>query len=255
MDVRSYEIDSTIFFLNNSRNNISSCADKTVSLFSSFTNVGLFSEGSKVIQKQMNSISNSVNKMGNSIERFESNIFDKEMALKTKALGIEIPNDFVTNDSSSLVQMDSGMLSKNDGNKINASNENDEKKLEFDSSINFNKSLKNVVKEYEEKNGEILINGKKVNLGSIESNEDSSIDNSDDKSIIDKKILSSISNEINQRYSELDMALEIEKVYLPGIKVSNLTNDTFDESYVLIKKGLSSILNNGNFNLRRYNEK
>ncbi len=255
MDVRSYEIDSTISFLNNSQNNIASCADKTSTLFSSFTNVGLFSEGSKIIQKQMNSISNGVGKMGKSIEKFETNIFDKEIALKTKAEGIEIPNDFVTNDSSSLVQMNSGMLSKNDGNKINSSNENKEKDLEFNSSIKYNANLKKVVKEYEEKNGEILINGKAIRLENIESKKDSSIDDSIDESIISKKILSSISNEINQKNSELDMSLEIEKVYLPGLKKSDLTNSTFDESYVVVRKGLSSILNNGNFNLRRYGEK
>lgn len=255
MDVRSSEIDSTISFLNNSKNNISSCADKTSSLFSSFTNVGLFSEGSKTIQRQMNSISNGVGKMRSSIEKFETNVFDKEIALKSKAQDIEIPNDFVTNDSSSLVQMNSGMLSKNDGDKINSSNESDEKDLEFNSSIKYNADLKNVVKEYEEKNGEILINGKSIRLEDIKSENDSSIDGKVDESIINKKLLSSISNDVNQKNSELDMSLQIEKVYLPGLKVSDLSNSTFDESYVVVRKGISNILNNGNYNLKNYDEK
>ena len=114
IDIKQSEMDDIMAHLNKSASNIMNASSKISSSFSSFTRVGLFSDGANKIQRQMSGISSGISNMENAISRQHDRMIDVERSLSSKASDIQIPIDFVTNDNAYEIAMDSGSLSKDD---------------------------------------------------------------------------------------------------------------------------------------------
>lgn len=249
--INENEINDIKAYLDRSSDNIENTSQKISSLFSSFTDVGLFSDGAMKIKSQMDSISSQVSDMGTSIHKQYDDMEKIENKLSRMADEIEIPNDFITNDSSININVNSGKLKKNDGKKVKSDKKDDKKKLQFESSIKYNDNLKEIVKQYEEEHGEILLNGNLVHLSSIKNDNKVTIDETTDNSIIIKKIVTKLNNEMSKKIPDVDMSSNIEKIDLVLKKIGPLKNVEFDDLYKIVKSELSSILVNGNYNLVR----
>ena len=254
IDIKQNEMDEIKAYLNKSATHIMNSSSKIASSFSSFTKVGLFSDGANKIQRQMSGISSGISNMENAISKQNDKMIDIERNLSIKANDIQISLDFVTNDNAYEIAMSKDSLSKNDGKKINAKNENNEKELDLQNSKEFNLNLKEFVKDYEEKNGEIVLNANTITLNNIKNDKDSSIDDSEEDSIIKKKIISALHTEISEKIPNIDLSLNFGKINLIGTKISNLDNVEFDEAYKLFKQELSEMLYKGNYKLVNYKD-
>ena len=164
---------------------------------------------------------------------------------------IEIPNDFVTNDSSLNIGMKSGKLKKEDGKKVKSTKKNSKQKMKFESCIKYNDNLKEIVKQYENEHGEIVLNGNNVKLSNIKNENDTTIDETMEDSIIIKKIITKLNDELSETIPDIDMSLNIEMVKLALKKVGPLKDVEFNDAYNIVKRELSSMLANGNYNLVR----
>lgn len=247
--IKENEMHNLERFLNKTSSDIEESSQNLSSSLSSFSNLGLFKTGTKKIADQIGSISKSVSNLGNSVSKQFSLISSNEDALKNKAEAIEIPMDFVTNDSSSMILVETGMLSKNDGEKINSNNSSSQINDEFESSIEFNKNLNEFIKEYETINGEVEVKGQKIDLSNIKKDSEDKINVVDDETVLVKQILSNISKEINDEIKDLNFSCDFENIPLSRMALNEIKFVDYNDAYKIIKKELASILNNGKYNL------
>ena len=244
-------MDEIKSYLDKTSNDIESSAQKFSSMFSSFTDVGLFSEGATKLKSQLTNISSQVSSMGSFVIRQYDDMEKVERKLSSMAEDIEIPNDFVTNDSSLNIGMKSGKLKKEDGKKVKSTKKNNKQKMKFESCIKYNDNLKEIVKQYENEHGEIVLNGNNVKLSNIKNENDTTIDETMEDSIIIKKIITKLNDELSETIPDIDMSLNIEMVKLALKKVGPLKDVEFNDAYNIVKRELSSMLANGNYNLVR----
>jgi hypothetical protein len=255
IEIRESEISDIKSHLNRSSSNVANSSTSISSNFSSFTNVGLFKTGSGKIQKQMSGIASGISTMSNKIGKQHEKMVYTEKSLTNKASAIAVPLDFVTNDNAYSIAMKSDTLSKEDGKAINKNNQNNEKKLDLQNSMKYNSKLKNIVKAYEDKNGEIVINGNYKQLKNIKSDKDSSVKENLDSSSIQKQLVTKINKELNEKIPELNMSLKIDKIPIIEVKTEDTKSVDFEDKYKLVRQKFSSILSNGNFNLVSYTKK
>ena len=103
--------------------------------YTGMRDAGFFSNGLKEIGKQLGAISKTVGNVGKSISNQTRGMLELDAALATKASEIEIPNDFVANNSMALNEYNKSLLEKLDGKSVNEGNETTEKPAEVEDSV------------------------------------------------------------------------------------------------------------------------
>ncbi len=186
--------------------------------FSQIKKTGLFSEGFSVINGQINSVSTSLNNISNILKKNSEKFFNLERTYAEKAEEIEIPIDFVKNDSRKLNTIDDIRLSKKDGKEIKTYKpseisdnveytEKEEKlgKLKTDSETELSSyddrtsikssTIKNIVKdETKEQEFKHNYNFDLTALNTIHNNNNTEQSEYDNTSVIEKVNISNINN-------------------------------------------------------------
>lgn len=250
IDIRENEFSEIQSHLNKSASNLDSCGNSISSSFKDATDVGLLSKTTNKINKQMSIISNQINRINKTVASTYDNMSLLEKELTNKANEIVAPTDFYTNDTSFNITINAGNLDKEDGKSINSTNETNKQDLEFKKVIDYNESLKKIVKEYENKNGEIDIAGDYIDLVNVKKDQ-VSIDSTIDDYSIRNKILNNINKEINDCNPEFDDKFEIKELNLKALKNIDLNQINYDDLYLNIKKEILEKLNNGNYVLEK----
>ena len=239
INIRESDIQAIANHLAKSSSDVSMCSSDISSGIKSFTKVGLFSNGAAQLSKQMNTISSGISRLGNTVIKQYDEMANAESSLKVKAEAINIPRDFVTNDASQDINMKSGNLEKEDGKGVNAKDNTKEEKLNFEECINYNDKLKDIVKAYEEKNGEIEIKGHKTNISNISKSEVLEMVEDIEDTIIEKQIITDINSKFMLKENSIDMSgLNLNKVSLTAMDFGSLKNAIYDDKYIVVKKDL-----------------
>ena len=135
-------------------------------------NSGLMKSSSKKIFSQTKSFGNVLEKGKIMILKSINKMSDTEMYLNSLAEEIVVPKDFVINDTANHKSIDSFSLEKDDGNAV-VDGVTYLNNIEFDNVIKYNSNLKNLIKSYELKNGELVFSfDDKEKLESIDKDKD-----------------------------------------------------------------------------------
>ena len=220
ININEVEMNNINSHLSRSISSISSVGNESSSSFSSLNRANLYGDGINKINRQINSIANSVSNIRQIIENSNQEMTDAENMLASRAESIEIPKDFVTKDSVKSNLFNEITLSKNDGRSVNEGQELTDDKEEFTSSVTYDNNLKNI-----------------KNSNMIESNNIKDIN-------LNKVSLSDVSNDLEVRENLLQFDETLNKENL-----SNIGNDFRSQvqdvdTNTIIKK--SDILNNFN---------
>jgi len=239
INIKESEMQSISNHLKKTANDVSLSNSNMGSSFKSFTKVGLLSNGANKISDQMSSISNYINRVGSTVMKQYEEMEHTEKGLKAKADEINIPNDFVTNDTSKDIYMKSGKLEKEDGKKVDANDNTKEEQLEFKECIDYNEKLKNIVKDYEKKNGEIEIKGYKTALSNIKNSDELELIEDIEDSIIEKEMLTNINSEFILKENNINMdELNLNKVILTQMDYGSLKASIYDDKYIVKRTDL-----------------
>ena len=113
------EIDGITTSLASSYMNVANTGEAINPNFSGAVNVGLLGNSIGVISSQMSSISDSINNTQGLLDEYKNQLvtYDSNMALKID--DIEIPQDFMANNSSKVNTFTQSLLSKIDGKSVN----------------------------------------------------------------------------------------------------------------------------------------
>lgn len=274
IDVRSSEIEAINSQLRKSAAKMESAATNMKSDFSGIVSTGLLNTSTSLINKQMDTIRQNINRTDLSVSSSYDNLCSTESLLKNKAEEITVPLDFVKNDSSSSIGTKETSLDKKDGQEINSDNSTDEEELKFEKALDYNEKLKSIIKDYEDIHGEIEINGSLKELGNIKKDsdpdektlgeidgektslddmsgsEEKQIDDKVDYTIKHKDMLDNINKEINERHPEFNDSFDVEEVYVEDVKTDNVTEE--DLTYEVFKESIAEKLNDGNYVLENY---
>lgn len=165
--INSDYIESVSVSLNSISN---STIEGGIDFFSSSSNV----RNSKLMNSSSNKVFSQSKVLGNVLEKGKimllkslNEMINTEMYLNSIAESIVVPKNFSINSSSFSSEVDSVNLIKNDGVSVSGGNTN-LNDLEFNSVVNYNKKLKDIVNDYEMENEKIVFSfDKKDNLENI----------------------------------------------------------------------------------------
>ena len=196
ISINEQEMNNIVKYLEKSSNNVGILSEGTTAEFSSFRNADLFCDGISKINQQIGKISNSITNVKNIIVRQNQVMEDSENRLFAKAEQIEIPRDFIKNDSSKVVQQNDVKLCKNDGKTISK----DDRNILAD--FNFNDDMKHV-NIYNQNNNSSKEFSKysdnyfndKLFLQNINNNNDIYTETYDDSLTIEKEVLKNVNND------------------------------------------------------------
>ena len=129
------EIDGITSSLSNSYKNVSSTGEAINPNFSGAVNAGLLGNSIGIVSNQMSSISNTISNAQSLIDEYKNQLltYDSNMALKID--DIEMPKDFMANNSSKVNMFTQSLLSKMDGKSVNAGSTISDDYDEFESTI------------------------------------------------------------------------------------------------------------------------
>jgi len=266
IEIKENDINDISAYLKKSSDKIINSCGTLESSFANITKTGLLKEGSAKIKNQMTAIGEGISSVSNSVIKQYEAMDLVETTLKNKADSIEIPMDFVKNDSSQSIDINSGKLKKDDGKAVNANDNTKTEELKFDSIIEYNENLKYIVKDYEDKNHKIELNGDNTLLKNIKNEriieindklDDSIIKTKDVKNIkndntadidsklaestITKKVINNIKGNLSEMNAKINLELPVGKVELTQFNLNNFQISDIDVNYKINKKKLTSI--------------
>lgn len=204
--------------------------------FAGAVNVGLLGNSVGILSNQMNSISNSIGNVRNLIDQYSTQMvtFDKEIANKINE--IEIPQDFIANNSSQANSYVQFLVSKIDGVSVNngettqSINEIDESGINkenleamngdgtveqnYDDRINIASQvdLSNIIGETAHEYNEIADSSiNETNIHDISNEETEKQDYDDSSKISNKEELNDMASDYVQFFDDFDDNLDIEE--------------------------------------------
>ena len=266
IEIKENDMNEIYSHLKKNSNKIIGASNAIGTSMAKITKTGLLKNGTAKIKNQMNAIGEGIESMGNSVIKQYESMERVETSLKSKAESINIPMDFVKNDTSRNVDINAGKLKKDDGKAVNADDNTKTEELKFDSVIDYNENLKYIVKEYEDKNHEIVLNGDKTLLKNIKNERNIDIDDKLDDSIIikkdtknikkesnidinsdledtdvKKKYIKSIEGNLEEMTAKINLELDVGRVNLTKLNLSNFQISDDNINYTINKQRLTSI--------------
>lgn len=178
INVDEREINDITNHLNKNQVNLNDLGNTTQNSFKAMTNTNLFGNGISKITKQVSSVSGSIQRINSSIKKKSQEMLTLDETLASRAETIDVPMDFVTNNSVRSHLFDGITLNKQDGKQVNDDNSINEIKLVFNDETT-NTTINDLTTEPSEFD-KIKLNeykDKKNNLGNINNNTQTEIRN------------------------------------------------------------------------------
>ena len=217
------ELDGITTSLSSSFKSVSNTRDGINPSFSGAVNAGLLGNSIGTISNQMTSISDSINNTQGLIKEYKEQLLTYDNNMATKIDNIEIPKDFLANNSSKVNTYTQSLLSKIDGKSVNLGGSANDTYDTFESSIS-DKALTD------------------ISNGSIDKNE------YDDSSSIDvKDAITDINNTSTTELSSYDDNSSIlEDFELIDMIPRDIMDDVYYDDSTSIDKEEISDINNDN---------
>lgn len=181
--------------------------------FTGMRDAGFFSNGLKEMSKQLGAISKTVGNVGKSISKQTSQMLELDTALAKKASEIEIPQDFVANNSMAMNEYNKSLLEKLDGKSVNEGASTTEKPAEVEDSI-----MKGKLQLDDITSGALgqqalqdNLEGNKQQLDNINHAGGEEMQNVDDTRTFDKEHLANINNGGGTAQQQIDGSTTVNK--------------------------------------------
>ncbi len=184
--------------------------------FQSFVDTGLSGGSVGKIGNQMASITNSINNVNNIIRKHSNQMFGFDKEVSNKANDIDIPQDFVANDSASVNYYTETLVGKIDGKSVNEGHQTQKVNEVGDSEVN--------------KENLIDIRGASSKLENYDGN----------SSILGQSIMSDISGNVTQEQNYNDSS-NVQKAVLGNISGNNASESTYDDTTIIGRSTLGDI--------------
>lgn len=220
------ELDNLIIKLNKNNSESSLVESNIPTNFQNLNNTGLFSDGIKKIGNQFNELNRTMNNVKNKLVEHKERIFLSEYAFDKRAQEIEIPQDFVKNDSTKVNTIDDIYLSKNDGKSVNTGEKIDETNELNDYDLN-KKELESIVanNEIKEEKYDSSSSLSQEKIDNINNGKDTKEVNIDEESTIESGKLETVNNYNDLQGVEYDDNIDLESVSVGNIKNDNVEDD------------------------------
>ncbi len=241
------EFDMFTGGLQKNSDNFTNTNDNYKKTFQSLVNTGLAGNSVGRIGNQMSAITNSINNVNNIIKEHSTQMFNFDKSVAGKANDIDIPNDFLSNDSASVNYYTQTLLDKIDGRSVNEGHET-EMANEIDESVVAAESLfdmRGVTSKEEKYDSSSSIVGQTV-LGNISGNVTQEKDYDAHSNVV-KEALSDIRGE-DAKQSTYDAHSNVSKEALSDIRGENAKQSTYDDSSSIAGRTALGNINNGVFN-------
>lgn len=216
------EIDGLTSSLSDSYKSISTTGEAINPNFSGVVNAGLVGNSIGIISNQMSSISNTISNTQGLIDEYKNQLLSYDGKMATKIDDIEMPKDFIINNSSKVNMFTQSLLSKMDGKSVNDGSAFSSTYDTFDSSIS-NKALSD-------------FSGSAI--GDLVYDESSIIDKEDDLNSISK---SSSTDEVS--YDDLS-SIEENFMLIDMIPRDSMDEFTYEDTSIVNEQNLYDISNN-----------
>lgn len=131
INVDEREINNITNHLNKNQVSLNDLGNTTQNSFRAMTNTNLFGKGISKIAKQVSSISSSIQRINSSIKKKSQEMLELDETLASRAETIDVPMDFITNNSVRSHIFDGITLNKQDGKQVKDDNSINETKLVF----------------------------------------------------------------------------------------------------------------------------
>lgn len=194
------QMEESVSLIGRSQNNQETTANNFNTKMSPIKNTGLIDNAIDTVQDQMDSLSGALLNVKNIVQKHSTQMFEMDRQLSKIASNIEIPQDFVKNDTMKTNSFDQMLIEKMDGQSVNdGSNLRDTKPLD-----------------------ESSVAG--VNLGNIKNGNKNDEQTYDETMTVQKENLNTISKNSNLDEKKLDDSTGISSVAVKNIN----KNETFD---------------------------
>lgn len=213
--------------------------------FSNVAKTGLFDLGISTINRQINGITTSIFNVKNIVKKHSGEMFNMDRKMAEIAEDIEIPQDFVSNDSRSENTFNQIILDKIDGKSVNAG-QNTTKVEENFNSVVTKENLQNIsnsqtLKE-ESYNDQTAIN--KQNLNNIDNNRTLEEQRLNDATNIAKEALNNINKAQDLNEVKINENSTIKSQVLNNINnLKDMTTQELDSNTNINKTVLENINN------------
>ena len=169
-EINNYEMDEIFRNMNQTNVNIDDSNDEAKKDFVSYKQSGVFGNGIKTINDQMDTITNSMMVMSGAIQKGTQAIFETEFKLLQEARDLEIPKGFETSNITSTSVSSNISLNKNDGKSVNNGTASSKIKEDLNSSIHSKENLTemNDNTTLEQRIDENIYTNNKIKLASLE---------------------------------------------------------------------------------------
>ena len=122
INVDEREINNITNHLNKNQVSLNDLGNTTQNSFRAMTNTNLFGKGISKIAKQVSSISSSIQRINSSIKKKSQEMLELDETLASRAETIDVPMDFITNNSVRYHIFDGITLNKQDGKQVKDDN-------------------------------------------------------------------------------------------------------------------------------------
>lgn len=254
INIDETEINNITTHLGKNQNHLNTLNQSTNGGFRNLKNSNLFGNGITRINKQIGTISDTVSMINNIVKTKTHEMFELDNRLSQEAEQIEVPTEFITNNSVRNHIFDGITLTKNDGKNINHDNSLKPDEINFDSSIsktaidsivNNNSDLSDIeLRNYKTKNINIsnINNNKSLNSSNVQYSEDGFVNANisninkqnelleskfeEQKIITNQETLKQINSNIEQNVVELNAESKIKYKELNEITKNNNLNSS-----------------------------
>lgn len=213
--------------------------------FSNVAKTGLFDLGISTINRQINGITTSIFNVKNIVKKHSGEMFNMDRKMAEIAEDIEIPQDFVSNDSRSENTFNQIILDKIDGKSVNAEQNTTKVEENFNSAVT-KENLQNIsnsqtLKE-ESYNDQTAIN--KQNLNNIDNNRTLEEQRLNDATNIAKEALNNINKAQDLNEVKINENSTIKSQVLNNINnLKDMTTQELDSNTNINKTVLENINN------------
>ncbi len=240
--MRQEEIQGIVSGIGRTSGNVNSVGSGIKGKFAPATNVGLMNNQVKTISKQMGAISNSMSSIQNIVSKHGGQMFDFDKSMAKKVDDIEIPTDFLANNSIEVNQYNRFLLGKIDGRTVNEgeSSKEFEEIQEYDVSGENLTNISGNVTELQNYDSSSVI-GRSV-LGKIDGDV-TKLQHYDDGSSVQKSNMVNISGD-STTAQEYDASSNVQKSNMVNISGDSTTAQEYDASSNVQKSAMNDINHN-----------
>ena len=217
------EMNSAVSSYNQLASRVGEAKGSVSSGFTGMRDAGFFSNGLKEISKQLGAISKTLGNVGKSISNQTSGMLELDAALAQKASEIEIPQDFVANNSMALNEYNKSLLEKLDGKSVNEGKDTTDKPEEVGESVMGGMlELTDITKApLEQQELKDNLEGNKQGLDNINKAGGTDMQNVDDSKSFAKEQLTNINNGGGTAKQEVDSSTVVNKEELVNINTNS----------------------------------